>query len=842
MRRYSLLHHARLGTIRHWLLLLTLLVLGIAASGLASNAANAQGPKPTEPSPGDTATVEELLEAQGTSSISLTSDWSSSFTIHYNEETTSSYSPGETPRIDYAVPNSYSGDPTPLLVLLHGYGSTSKSTLDSVGPALAGHTVARNWLIVSVDMHNANGYTDFLPDLNNDDGGKRAFAWPGAQHDVIDAIHFMQDTYNVDTSRIYVAGGSMGGLTTLMMAAKYPDVFAAAAPWKPITDMTVWYDDLLATSAAQWTLDIRAEVDLSCTPSDSNDCGKPDQVPFAYERRSPRQIPQNLQHIPLHLWHDYQDILVPASHSEELITLVNALYPQKTIGLDLVDDTTCNFMGHCYNPPPIQSNPTQNMDNEPITNVFDFLAQYTLDPTPPATLHIRTDESKPFYWLNFVQGGSVERWSEVAATYDATQQTMSATVTDDEPLTVGFNLGSDPVPGPVADLPGLGMPAATYLVQADEQSALVDYTTGYLNVDLDGASSYDVTIAPITATISADPPAIDLAYTRSTSITVNATDVLGNPLPDGTEVAFATTLGRFASGSTATAALSSSEASVILTSEDTIGIADISVTIGSLNVSSAISIVYELDNTPPITIVSEPITSLDTVDENTDRTTYTLSDFFSDAEDSAKTLTYTLITNTNPDLFTEIEIIDDIMTVTYAPNMFGTAELTIRATDRAQLFAEHTFRITVNEVNTRPQAADDTASTLESTEVLVAVLGNDSDPDADPLSVTNVGEPAHGTASIAADGSSVVYMPNPGFVGEDSFVYAVSDSQLSATAHVLVTVEPREVTPEPEPEPTPEPEPEPTPEPTPAEPKEPSNASHLVYLPLITHSSSTNQP
>jgi outer membrane biosynthesis protein TonB len=126
--------------------------------------------------------------------------------------------------------------------------------------------------------------------------------------------------------------------------------------------------------------------------------------------------------------------------------------------------------------------------------------------------------------------------------------------------------------------------------------------------------------------------------------------------------------------------------------------------------------------------------------------------------------------------------------------------------------------------------------------VLVAVLGNDSDPDADPLSVTNVGEPAHGTASIAADGSSVVYMPNPGFVGEDSFVYAVSDSQLSATAHVLVTVEPREVTPEPEPEPTPEPEPEPTPEPTPAEPKEPSNASHLVYLPLITHSSSTNQP
>jgi hypothetical protein len=480
------------------------------------------------------------------------------------------------------------------------------------------------------------------------------------------------------------------------------------------------------------------------------------------------------------------------------------------------------------------------VDGQPVVNVFDFLAQHTLPADPHTDLHIRTDESKPFYWLDIARSRE-GHWTEIDASYDAGAQTVSATVTDAEPLTVRFNLGSTAMAGTVADLPGLGMPAGTYMVQGGTSSELVDYDTGYLNVDLDGASSYDVTIAPITATLSADPPAIDIAYTRSTSITVTASDVLGSPLPDGTAVEFATTLGRFDSGSTATTSLSGGQASVILSSEETTGPAEVSVTIGSLTASRVISIVHELDNTPPVKTVSG-LTLLSEVDEDSASSVHTLSDFFADAEDAAETLAYTLESNTNADLFAQIEIVDDQMTLTYAPDTFGSADLTIRATDRAQLFVEHTFRVVVNEVNNMPQAADDTANTLESTEVTIAVLDNDSDPDGDLLNLGSLGQPNHGTTRQAADGSSIIYTPARGFTGEDSFVYAVSDGSLIATAQVFVTVYPKGASPSPTPEPTAEPTPEPTAEPTPGpapteEPKEPSTV-YTVHIPLVLNGSS----
>ncbi len=54
-------------------------------------------------------------------------------------------------------------------------------------------------------------------------------------------------------------------------------------------------------------------------------------------------------------------------------------------------------------------------------------------------------------------------------------------------------------------------------------------------------------------------------------------------------------------------------------------------------------------------------------------------------------------------------------------------------------------------------------------------LANDSDPDGDPLSVSNVGVPSHGTATFL--GGVVNYHPDQGYVGTDSFSYTVSDGR-----------------------------------------------------------------
>ena len=90
--------------------------------------------------------------------------------------------------------------------------------------------------------------------------------------------------------------------------------------------------------------------------------------------------------------------------------------------------------------------------------------------------------------------------------------------------------------------------------------------------------------------------------------------------------------------------------------------------------------------------------------------------------------------------------------------------------------------------NAAPIAATDAPTTPESTPITIAVLANDTDADGDPLTLTSVGTPAHGTASINPNGT-VTYTPVAGFNGSDSFTYAISDGQgSSASGTVNVTI------------------------------------------------------
>ena len=93
-------------------------------------------------------------------------------------------------------------------------------------------------------------------------------------------------------------------------------------------------------------------------------------------------------------------------------------------------------------------------------------------------------------------------------------------------------------------------------------------------------------------------------------------------------------------------------------------------------------------------------------------------------------------------------------------------------------------------MNNPPRAVDDAADTPEDTPVTIDVLGNDSDPDRDTLTVVEVSAPTHGTAAVA-DTGEVVYTPEPDFHGTDRFTYVVGDgSGLTAQAAVEVTVLP----------------------------------------------------
>jgi alkaline phosphatase len=88
-------------------------------------------------------------------------------------------------------------------------------------------------------------------------------------------------------------------------------------------------------------------------------------------------------------------------------------------------------------------------------------------------------------------------------------------------------------------------------------------------------------------------------------------------------------------------------------------------------------------------------------------------------------------------------------------------------------------------VNRAPIAADDTASTTVDTAVAIDVLGNDRDPDNDPLTVSLSVMPTYGSASVNPD-QTILYQPGQGFGGEDTFEYLISDGKGGEAGGVVV--------------------------------------------------------
>jgi hypothetical protein len=89
-----------------------------------------------------------------------------------------------------------------------------------------------------------------------------------------------------------------------------------------------------------------------------------------------------------------------------------------------------------------------------------------------------------------------------------------------------------------------------------------------------------------------------------------------------------------------------------------------------------------------------------------------------------------------------------------------------------------------------PVAEDDEVTTGQETPVVISILDNDSDPDGatQDLNVTITTNPTNGNVVVNQDGT-VTYTPDPGFYGEDTFVYQICDAENCDTATVTITVE-----------------------------------------------------
>ncbi len=169
------------------------------------------------------------------------------------------------------VPTTYDGSRAyPLVVVLHGSGADENapfahSDLEKIAEA-------RGYIIVCpLGYNNFGGYGDFYPVMVTREmraGAQQlrelvrsgARAYPPAQaadekpaaaddlaelpasfavdpaagvlseQDVINVLERVRHAYRIDPRRIYLMGNSMGGVGTLYLGARYPELWAALAP------------------------------------------------------------------------------------------------------------------------------------------------------------------------------------------------------------------------------------------------------------------------------------------------------------------------------------------------------------------------------------------------------------------------------------------------------------------------------------------------------------------------------------------------------------------------------------------------------------------------------------
>ena len=129
------------------------------------------------------------------------------------------------------VPTTYSGAKAyPLIIALHGLGGTEDAFFDNYDKKLPPLAESHGYIVAAPLGYRVDGsYGWGLGNPPADPNTRRMQDF--SEQDVMQVLQRMKQQYKIDESRIYLMGHSMGGIGAWKVAPKYPDVWAAIAPF-----------------------------------------------------------------------------------------------------------------------------------------------------------------------------------------------------------------------------------------------------------------------------------------------------------------------------------------------------------------------------------------------------------------------------------------------------------------------------------------------------------------------------------------------------------------------------------------------------------------------------------
>ncbi|MHA3775299.1 Ig-like domain-containing protein [Verrucomicrobiota bacterium sgz303538] len=366
----------------------------------------------------------------------------------------------------------------------------------------------------------------------------------------------------------------------------------------------------------------------------------------------------------------------------------------------------------------------------------------------------------------------------------------SATTPEDTAKTIAVlgndtDVDNDPLTVTVATVPAA---QGTVTINSDGTLAFTPAlnfngtaTISYTISDGKGGTSsakVTVTVTPVNdAPVAADDSATTPEDTAKTiAVLGNDTDVDNDPL------------------TVTVATVPAAQGTVTINSDGTLAFTPALNFNGTATISYTISDGKSGTSSAKVTVTVTPVNDAPVAADDTDTT----------AEDTAKTIAVlgndtdvdndplTVTVATVPAAQGTVTINDDgTLAFTPALNFNGTATISYTISDGKGGTSSAKVTVTVTPVNDEPSANDDVAETAEDTAKTIAVIGNDTDPDNDPLTVTVATVPAaQGTVTINSDGT-LAFTPALNFNGTATINYTISDGHGgTSSAKVTVTVTP----------------------------------------------------
>jgi poly(3-hydroxybutyrate) depolymerase len=134
------------------------------------------------------------------------------------------------------VPSKYDGKtPLPLVIALHGLGATEDSLFEAYNQEFPKLAEKHSFLLAAPLGYRVDGAYGRVLFTAGDDAALRRRS-ELSEKDVLNVLALMKKDYKVDESRIYLTGHSMGAIGTWFLGAKYPEIWAALAPFSGMGD------------------------------------------------------------------------------------------------------------------------------------------------------------------------------------------------------------------------------------------------------------------------------------------------------------------------------------------------------------------------------------------------------------------------------------------------------------------------------------------------------------------------------------------------------------------------------------------------------------------------------